>query len=410
MWRKAIYVLRTEGVGGVLRGYKSYRQFLKTASPDRIRVKLDGRTFLYSFVNDVDFSKPNSFRERPLEKGKPLAINWVIPDLAPGSGGHMTIFRMISFLEKFGHANRIYLFSGGMNPPYRNAKELKHAITKHFLPLRAEVFVGLDDMKESDVLVATSWHTAYPCYSIQNTKRKFYFIQDYEPAFYAVSSEQLFAEQTYRMGYRCVTAGPWLDSLMREKYENQSSFFSLAYDKHIYHRVPEIQRRKKTVCFYGRFVTARRGFELGILALDIVQRKRPDVDIVIFGWDVSNQDIPFSYTHFGLKSPAELARLYNEATIGMVFSMTNVSLIPQEMMACGLPVIEYKGPNTERIFEDQGSIVLAEPDPYHVAEKICFLLDHPKEREQRSERGYRWVQQFHWENSARQVEKAFYSG
>ena len=38
----------------------------------------------------------------------------------------------------------------------------------------------------------------------------------------------------------------------------------------------------------------------------------------------------------------DLADLYRESTIGMVFSTTNPSLVPYEMMACGLPVIDLK--------------------------------------------------------------------
>ena len=37
---------------------------------------------------------------------------------------------------------------------------------------------------------------------------------------------------------------------------------------------------------------------------------------------------------------APLARAYSEATIGLVLSLTNPSLIPQEMLACGLPCVD----------------------------------------------------------------------
>lgn len=407
LFRKAVASVRSEGMSGLVRRYIEYRRFVKTASPDRIRAKVDGRTSPYFFVEDVDLSKPNPFVERPIEKGKPLTINWVIPDLAQGSGGHATLFRIISFLERFGHTNRIHLFAGEGAMPYRNAQQVKSAVEKHFMPLQAEFVLGVGGMKDSDVLVATSWHTAYPCYAVQNTKRKFYVIQDYEPAFYPVGSAQLFAEQTYRMGYRCLTAGPWLASLLREKYECPASFFWLAYDNEVYKPDRAIKRSKNTVCFYGRFVTARRGFELGVLALDIVKRKRPDVNVIIFGWDASNQPIPFAHKNIGLASPQELASLYTEATVGVVFSLTNYSLVPQEMMGCGLPVVELEGENTKGVYREHDTLVLAEPDPHHIAEKILRLLEHPEERENLSRRGSEWAGQFSWEESARQVEKAF---
>ena len=32
-----------------------------------------------------------------------LKITWIVPDFAPGAGGHMTIFRIAHYLRKFGH-------------------------------------------------------------------------------------------------------------------------------------------------------------------------------------------------------------------------------------------------------------------------------------------------------------------
>ena len=45
-----------------------------------------------------------------------------------------------------------------------------------------------------------------------------------------------------------------------------------------------------------------------------------------------------------------LADLYRRATVGVVFSATNYSLIPHEMMACGLPVVELDGESTRADF------------------------------------------------------------
>ena len=48
--------------------------------------------------------------------------------------------------------------------------------------------------------------------------------------------------------------------------------------------------------------------------------------------------------------PDSLARLYNEATVGLVISLTNYSRMPKEMMACGLPVVDVNHPSVLSVF------------------------------------------------------------
>ncbi len=51
-----------------------------------------------------------------------------------------------------------------------------------------------------------------------------------------------------------------------------------------------------------------------------------------------------SVRQLGLLSPAELATAYHEAAAGMALSLTNPSLVPQEMPACGLPCVDVERP------------------------------------------------------------------
>src|SRR5713101_1449527 len=39
----------------------------------------------------------------------PLKINWLVPNIGPGSGGLLNIFRAIHHLEQWGHKQRIYV-------------------------------------------------------------------------------------------------------------------------------------------------------------------------------------------------------------------------------------------------------------------------------------------------------------
>jgi glycosyltransferase involved in cell wall biosynthesis len=130
--------------------------------------------------------------------------------------------------------------------------------------------------------------------------------------------------------------------------------------------------------------------------------------LFFFGWDTKSQKIDFEYTEKGVLNHEELASLYNEATVGLLFSMTNYSLLPQEMMACGLPVVEFNGGNTRAVFSDGENILLADPNPYAIADAVIDLLQNEEKRKDIASGGQEWVKQFSWEDSGSIVETALY--
>ncbi|MAG44306.1 hypothetical protein CL633_00225 [bacterium] len=330
-----------------------------------------------------------------------LTINWIIPDLSRGAGGHMTIFRIAKFLEEFGHKNRIYVFNGCQH------KNLEKFINKNFIKFKnTEFYTNIDSVRDSDVLFATSWQTAYPVKVINNTRRKFYFVQDFEPWFYPMSAEYKFAENTYKFGFHCITAGSWLAKIMQEKYNAKSNYFDLAYDRQIYYPKNKNKNNKQMplIAYYARPSTSRRGFELAMQSFRELFRRGIDFKVILFGWDESQPGLPFPCKSMGILEHGQLASLYNKVDLGLVFSLTNYSLIPQEMMACKLPVVDINSETTQAIFTNNKNIILADPNPIAVANAMEKLLKHNKLRDKIAENGHNWVGQFSWKKSAKKVE------
>lgn len=351
------------------------------------------------FINLVDLAGPKQTRDF-IEVEDKLKIVWVVPPMGVGSGGHMTIFRMVHYLEKFGHSCEVVVFGEAG----KGAEEIREMINTHFIRIEGKVMVNVDDFGDCDALIATSWETAYPVYDNASAKNRFYFVQDFEPDFSPKSSYSIFAEQTYRFGLNHITAGPWLEKLIKDNYGGKAQSFNLAYDKDKYYPRNQTKRNDATIVCYARPVTPRRGFELAVLALQLVKSRKPEVEIIFFGWD-EYEELPFESTNAGILDHGSLAELYNRATIGLVISLTNYSLIPQEMMACKLPVIDIRGENTTSVFGDDNSkIILSEPTPHHIAGDIIQLLDNREKRDSLSENGYNYVKDFSWEQEARKVE------
>jgi glycosyltransferase involved in cell wall biosynthesis len=105
------------------------------------------------------------------------------------------------------------------------------------------------------------------------------------------------------------------------------------------------------------------------MALEIFHRLEPKYEIVMAGWDVSEWNIPFPYTNMKTLPLNELPQVYNECAAALVLSLTNMSLLPLELLACGTIPIVNDGPNN-RLVSDNKYINYTEPSPQALAHAL----------------------------------------
>jgi glycosyltransferase involved in cell wall biosynthesis len=326
-------------------------------------------------------------------------INWVIPSFGIGSGGHINIFRFVGGLEKNGYICHVSIVG---DSDFESAEEARKCIIEHFEPLKATVSLGIEGDKSYWLTFATSWITAYLVRDIVATKNKAYFVQDFEPEFYAKGSEYFFAEDTYRFGFNAITAGSWLSEKLAKEYGMNCRSVGFSYDKQRYQNKRDSSARVKRVFFYCRPPTPRRAFELGVLVLNEVYRKNPDVEFVFAGWDVSNYDLPFPYLNAGLVSLDELPDLYCKVDAALVISSTNLSLLPLELMACGCPVISNSGANVEWLLKDGANAALANPTVADLSSAIDRILNDEGYRSRLTEQALDYCSATSWDNEIKQ--------
>lgn len=333
-----------------------------------------------------------------------LRIAVVIPHFRRGSGGHRTICTLIRGLEARGHVCSIWLHDPlGVHAGEADAV-VRAQVDEWFGPVAAPLYKGFEHWHGADVAVATGWQTVDPVLLLDQVRARAYLVQDHEPEFYATSADRMFAEATYRRGLYVIAASPWLRDLVRERYGAEGTAFELGVDHEIYAADDTVPRRDDTVVFYGRGATPRRATELGWLALAELRRRRPDLRVVAYGDSAPDWNQPFPYEFLGVVAPAELATLYRRAKAGLVLSLTNYSLIPQEMMACGLPLVDLRGGCSESVFGDDGPVELAAADPLAIADALEHLLDDPAEWERRSSAGLAWARARTWDAAVDAVE------
>jgi O-antigen biosynthesis protein len=329
-----------------------------------------------------------------------LRVGVLVPSFRRGSGGHATIANLVRGLEARGHQVALFVVDGQGR---HGDDDVDRLFKEFFGPMAAPVLRGLGEWRGADVAVATGWQTVPDVLALGDVAARAYLVQDHEPEFYPSSAERLWAEWTYRQGMHCVCASPWLAEVVTDRYGASATAFNLGVDHATYKALPT-HRREDLVLFYTRAVTPRRAVPLGALALVELHRRRPAVEIAVFG-EAGDLELPFPARQLGVLAPDDLAYAYASATVGLCLSLTNPSLIPTEMLACGLPVVDVASDAMVATFGAGGPIMLAEPDPLAICDAMEELLDDLLARATRSRDGAEHVAGRTWPVAAEQVER-----
>lgn len=334
----------------------------------------------------------------PPRPGEPLRIAWVCVPPSRGSGGHTTMFRLVAALERAGHTCVVYL----QDRHGWSLDQHERTIRQWWPWVRAEVRDLASGIEDAHAIVATGWVTAYPVLASPARGARCYLVQDFEPSFFPAGSEALLAEATYGFGFHGITAGRWLAGRLGRDYGMTAEPFAFGCDLDRYRLAGEAAARTG-VCYYCRPSTPRRAYELAIVTLDLFAAAHPEVAIHLFGEPGGR--LPFAATDHGLLSPEQLDGLYNRCIAGLVLSATNVSLVPQEMLASGcIPVVNDAEHN--RIVLDNPLVAYAPATPFELAARLGSLVDRPAgERAAAAAAAAASVQGSSWEAAGAEVER-----
>ncbi|MDB5180424.1 MAG: glycosyl transferase [Candidatus Saccharibacteria bacterium] len=366
--RKSLNTLKNEGI--ISFGIKSLTKIQKkrmqtTQKPSAKRQFIS----LVDRKNVIDANWTSNPYKKPVTKTKkPYTISWLMSPPSTG-GGHQNIFRFIEFLDKQGYSNHIYLYSTfddmTVEQAQKNVKSYCNAKNLTFSYFKGEV-------KKSDIVFATGWETAYPVFNLVTSAHKMYFVQDFEPFFYPIGTDYVLAENTYKFGFFGITAGGWLAKKLKETYGMRTANYDFGADTSKYKLLNSGER--KDVFFYARPVTERRGFDLGVMALEIFHKRMPEYTIHMAGWDVSEWDVPFPYVNHGAVSIDELPVIYNKSAVALVLSLTNMSLLPLELLASGtIPIVNDADNN--RLVSNNPYIKYAETSPESLAQAMIDVIN-----------------------------------
>lgn len=312
-------------------GTQAITSRLRKAAADWLTPKTAISPVRSTDVMAVDLSHPFLPAIPAIVPGQPLITNWVTTPPSPGSGGHTTLFRIIRYLEAHGYRNRVYFYD-----VYGGDHQYYESVVRSYYNFHGPVANIDSGMEDAHIVVATGWPTAYPIFNSRCTGKRFYFVQDFEPHFYPVGGTSALAETTYRMGFHGISIGRCFADKLRTEFGMTVDTFRYGCDISQYRRSPTSPR--SGIVFYARRESARRGFELGLMTLEVFAARNPGIEIHIYGDKLGRLRFPF--IDHGHVTPEQLNGIYNRCFAGLSLSFTNVSLVALEMLAAGcIPIV-----------------------------------------------------------------------
>lgn len=339
-------------------------------------------------------------------------VNWFLPDFDYAFyAGLYTIFRYANHMAVEKGVKNNFIIVGDTNTN-RIKKEICRAFPKlsnskvYSIPSQDQIY----KIPYADASIATLWTTAYFLLKFNNTKKKFYFMQDYEPLFYPAGATYAQAETSYRFNFFGLTNTVGLRNIYVNEYNGKAEYLTPCVDNSIFYPTEKIENKKYKVFFYGRPGHPRNGFELGAMALRKLKEKLGDkVEIVTAGadWDESEHGVNGVINNLGRLKYEETGDLYRSCDVGLVLMFTkHPSYLPFELMACGTAVVSNYNPSTTWFLKNEENCILTDSSATRIAEAIMSILEDKEKREKIEKKAVEDMQIMHT-NWNEQLDKLF---
>ena len=308
-----------------------------------------------------------------------VEVVFILPSVVLG-GGTLSVLQHVDELLMRGVQARVISLqkTNVIDRPY-----LAPAIT-----LSAEEIMELDFSNQK--VVATFWTTAYLVKAITERypqTRGYYYVQDYEPWFYARPTEFHSvekAERSYELNLTQVAKTGYPKRIVEKNHGSEVHLIRPGIDLNIFYPgEQEMNRGRPRLVAMYRPETARRGTKEMLKLFAELGRRLPELKITLFGSDRKElPELEGLAESMGKLRPQEVAKLYRQSDIIVDLSYWHgFGRMGLEGMACGVvPVLSSSG-GIERYAEDgRNAFVIPGSDPLLAAHRIIMLA---KDREMR---------------------------
>lgn len=397
-----------------------YRDILVTGDPyyntnldlySRVPVRLspleklqrDAGQTLWSDIPEI---RPLSSEARP---GGRKRLNILLPSVNPEDiyGGISTALKLFNALaDDLGCERRIVVLDGAVDRHEVPKSFPDYTIVPYGTACAAERQIvdasnrrnGSLELREGDWFIATAWWTAYVLQEEMVALRKadpgfslnplVYLVQDYEPGFYAWSTNYLLAEATYRSDVPTIAL--FNSSELHEHFRAGGYSFAkeFVFDPFLnpslstaLQRLDGTAHKKRQVLVYGRPGTPRNAFDLVVAGLRRFVAEADEAknwEFISAGED--HAPVPLGngryLTSVGKQSLEGYAQLLTESYAGVSLMVSpHPSYPPLEMAAFGMQVVTNQYGNKDLSSFSPNITSLARATPQAIADALARIAE-----------------------------------
>lgn len=358
-------------------------------------------------VNDVLSSRDFGKTITNISPKTVKQIGLLVPGIDRYSGGITSVLRLGTYLMEFGYDVDYIDITG------QSISMLSSNARSNLASYKGDI-ISLETVNKRiyHVVIATNWHTAYYVNRFAYSY-KMYFVQDYEPYFFKLNERYLLAKLTYEHGLHIVSLGKWnIEQIKREC--NTSSLLdhvSFPYEPKEY-RVDTnrdytayLKKKKIKMAVYTKEEGKRIPNILQFLlkqASEEMAKNGIELQVNFFGLKKSYK--PVVGNNLGKLNRSQLLELYQNSDFGMVASMTNISLVPYEMITAGLPVIEFKDGSFKTYFKAE-SAILVDYNYITLVRKLLEAIENPHYISKMIDSAKKELDVLSWKNTAEEFSK-----
>lgn len=239
-----------------------------------------------------------------------------------------------------------------------------------------------------------------------------YFVQDYEPFFNPIGDKYYLSKKAYELGEDIISLGNWnVQNIKRNSnvnhigdiYSIDFPFEASEYPLTIRDYSHINKKKELTIAVYVK----REPKRLPGIVMNLVNGLKDDLEkngikLNIYYFGLHKIEKPKYGINLGRISKNEIKALYEKSDFGMVASMTNISLVPYEMIASGLPVIEFKDGSYPDFLGDDTAILLDSFSHQELTDKIVDYIGQPDSLNEMCTRAKNRLINLSWDNSGKQ--------
>ncbi len=377
-------------------------------------IKRETKRRLLSMIHNVqakvDQVRVNALLDRydasVYENQKPEQVKsvlFIITRLVRFSGGQTSILRLGTELHKLGYEVGYAVYKP------QSKEEMQICASSNLSGFKGDLYTmeelnAMYQCNSFDVVVASSWDTL--SFAKKLGKYTMYFVQDYEPYFYPFGEVFLLAKKTYEQGAHMVSLGNWNAEMIKKECHPVSPIdvVDFPYEKKEYPKKERdymaYQGKKHfVIAVYLKYYGKRLPCILQYMMTNVIKQFEKNgitLEVKYFG-EAKNFTVKGGKNQ-GMLSKKELLALYEEADFGIVASMSNISLIPYEMLATGLPLVEFEDGTFEYFFP-KDSAIMTSIDPNDLYQKLKAAMEDPAIIIRQQEKAAEYMKDLSWKKT-----------